>query len=85
MSAAELRRYLESGNASLRRAALTAAPHIGAPQDVLPELLALASSDDAYVAIRRHQAGDRLLARAAGRPGRASRTSAQHLSEDLYS
>ncbi|MBE1537504.1 hypothetical protein [Actinomadura algeriensis] len=55
VGAERLRPYLESGDAHLRRAALTAAPWTSAPQDVLPDLLALASSDDAHVAV--HAAG----------------------------
>ncbi|MEV5830356.1 hypothetical protein AB0L25_32805 [Spirillospora sp. NPDC052242] len=49
--AERLRPYLESDDAHLRRAALTAAPWTSAPQDVLPDLLARASSDDAHVAV----------------------------------
>ncbi|GGV08359.1 hypothetical protein GCM10010182_29620 [Actinomadura cremea] len=43
--------YLESDDAHVRRTALTAAPWTSSPQDVLPGLLALASSDDAHVAV----------------------------------
>ncbi|QFG20607.1 hypothetical protein [Actinomadura sp. WMMB 499] len=43
--------YLESDDAHVRRAALTAAPWTSSPQDVLPGLLARASSDDAHVAV----------------------------------
>ncbi|MFD0904784.1 hypothetical protein [Actinomadura sediminis] len=49
--AERLRPYLESDDAHLRRAALTAAPWTSSPQDVMPELLARASSDDAHVAV----------------------------------
>ncbi|WP_083733509.1 HEAT repeat domain-containing protein [Actinomadura sp. CNU-125] len=51
VGAGRLRPYLESGDAHLRRAALTAAPWTSSPQDVLPDLLALASTDDAHVAV----------------------------------
>ncbi|WP_034516101.1 hypothetical protein [Actinomadura rifamycini] len=49
--AERLRPYLESDDAHLRRAALSAAPWTSSPQDVLPDLLARASSDDAHVAV----------------------------------
>ncbi|MFA1545398.1 hypothetical protein [Actinomadura chokoriensis] len=55
LDAARLRPYLESDDARLRRAALTAAPWTARPQDVLPGLLAHAASDDAHVAV--HAAG----------------------------
>ncbi|MEU8345110.1 hypothetical protein AB0C74_25720 [Spirillospora sp. NPDC048832] len=51
VDAGRLRPYLESADARLRRAALTAAPWTARPQDVLPDLLAHASSDDAHVAV----------------------------------
>ncbi|TDD64037.1 hypothetical protein E1293_42035 [Actinomadura darangshiensis] len=51
VAAARLRPFLESADAHLRRAALTAAPWTARPQDVLPDLLAHASSDDAHVAV----------------------------------
>ncbi|WP_301178072.1 hypothetical protein [Actinomadura geliboluensis] len=51
VDAARLRPYLAADDARLRRAALTAAPWTARPQDVLPDLLALASSDDAHVAV----------------------------------
>ncbi|TDC09102.1 hypothetical protein [Actinomadura bangladeshensis] len=51
VAAERLRPYLESSDAHLRRAALTAAPWTARPQDVLPDLLAHASSDDAHVAV----------------------------------
>ncbi|MFB4309066.1 hypothetical protein [Actinomadura sp. GTD37] len=51
VDAARLRPYLASDDARLRRAALTAAPWTARPQDVLPDLLAHASSDDAHVAV----------------------------------
>ncbi|WP_433462591.1 hypothetical protein [Spirillospora sp. CA-128828] len=51
VDAARLRPFLESGDTHLRRMALTAAPWTARPQDVLPDLLAHASSDDAHVAV----------------------------------
>jgi hypothetical protein len=49
LGAQELRPYLD--NDELRRIALTAAPWIATPQDMLPELLQAASGDDAHVAV----------------------------------
>lgn len=51
VTAAELRHYLESSDTYLRRAALTAAARTSSPQDVLADLLRLAPSDDAHVAV----------------------------------
>ncbi|WP_067802918.1 hypothetical protein [Actinomadura formosensis] len=51
VDAARLRPYLRSDEAYLRRMALTAAPWTARPHDVLPDLLAHASSDDAHVAV----------------------------------
>ncbi|MGI5163567.1 hypothetical protein ACQEU3_04355 [Spirillospora sp. CA-253888] len=48
--AGELRPYLESDEAPLRRAALTAVPWTSAPQEVFAELLEHAGGDDAHVA-----------------------------------
>ncbi|WP_329521463.1 hypothetical protein [Spirillospora sp. NBC_01491] len=48
---ARLRPYLDSGDAYLRRVALTAMSWVASPQEVLPDLLAYASSDDAHVAV----------------------------------
>ncbi|MBO2455489.1 hypothetical protein J4573_51015 [Actinomadura barringtoniae] len=49
IGAEELRPYL--GDDELRRIALTAAPWIATPQDMLPELLQAASGDDAHVSV----------------------------------
>lgn len=49
IGADELRPYLDDDE--LRRIALTAAPWIATPQDMLPELLQAASGDDAHVAV----------------------------------
>ncbi|MWK32681.1 hypothetical protein GEV43_00400 [Actinomadura sp. J1-007] len=49
--AERLRPYLRTGDAAQRRAALTAAPWVARPQDMLADLLALAPSDDAHVAV----------------------------------
>lgn len=51
IDAARLRPYLASGDPYLRRIALTALPWTASPQDVLPDLLAQAGSDDAHVAV----------------------------------
>ncbi|WP_219511095.1 hypothetical protein [Nonomuraea ceibae] len=51
VEAGRLRRHLESDEALLRRAALTALPWTARPQDVLAALLARASGDDAHVAV----------------------------------
>ncbi|MEV0379943.1 hypothetical protein [Nonomuraea sp. NPDC050643] len=51
VEAGRLRPYLESGDALLRRAALTALPWTARPQEVLAELLAHAGGDDAHVAV----------------------------------
>ncbi|MEW2354841.1 hypothetical protein [Spirillospora sp. NPDC029432] len=47
----ELRPYLDSAEPLLRRAGLTSAVWVASPQEVLPRLLDLASSDDAHVAL----------------------------------
>ncbi|MEU8797595.1 hypothetical protein [Spirillospora sp. NPDC048819] len=49
--AARLRPHLGSDDAYIRRGALTSLPWTGSPQDVLPDLLAHAGSDDAHVAV----------------------------------
>ncbi|MEU5879279.1 hypothetical protein [Spirillospora sp. NPDC047279] len=51
VGADELRPYLDHADDALRRAALTTAPWIATPQDVLPVLLDRASGDDAHVAL----------------------------------
>ncbi|MGW0807837.1 hypothetical protein [Nonomuraea sp. NPDC002799] len=51
IEAARLERHLASGDALLRRAALTALPWTARPQEVLAELLARAGGDDAHVAV----------------------------------
>ncbi|MGW0484863.1 hypothetical protein [Nonomuraea sp. NPDC003214] len=51
VEAGRLRRHLDSDEALLRRAALTALPWTARPQDVLAALLARASGDDAHVAV----------------------------------
>ncbi|WP_024936046.1 hypothetical protein [Actinomadura welshii] len=51
IDAARLRPHLASGDPHLRRRALTALPWTASPQDVLPDLLAHAGSDDAHVAV----------------------------------
>ncbi|TDC67593.1 hypothetical protein E1200_14500 [Actinomadura sp. GC306] len=48
--ASRLRPYFDSPDPHLRRTALTALPWTASPQEVLPELLARAESDDAHVA-----------------------------------
>ncbi|TDC86998.1 hypothetical protein [Actinomadura sp. 7K507] len=49
--AESLRPYFGSGDPYIRRAALTALPWTCSPQEVLPELLTRAESDDAHVAV----------------------------------
>ncbi|TDE29481.1 hypothetical protein [Actinomadura sp. 6K520] len=49
--ASRLRPHFESGDPYIRRIALTALPWTRSPQEVLPELLARAESDDAHVAV----------------------------------
>ncbi|GAA0558285.1 hypothetical protein [Actinomadura livida] len=49
--ASRLRPYFESGDPYIRRIALTVLPWTRSPQEVLPELLARAESDDAHVAV----------------------------------
>jgi hypothetical protein len=51
VEADQLGRYLRSPDDLLRRAALTALPWSGRPQDVLADLLSYASGDDAHVAV----------------------------------
>ncbi|MGP4096221.1 hypothetical protein [Nonomuraea sp. KM90] len=51
IEAARLRPYLDSGEAPLRRAALTALPWTARPQEVLADLLAHAGGGDAHVAV----------------------------------
>ncbi|MFI0444198.1 hypothetical protein [Actinomadura sp. 6N118] len=51
VGADELLPYLTHPDALLRRVALTAAPWISTPQDMLPVLLEHASGDDAHVAV----------------------------------
>ncbi|MGP4023302.1 hypothetical protein [Actinomadura sp. 3N407] len=49
--AARLRPYFGADDPYVRRVALTALPWTASPQDVLPDLLAHADSDDAHVAV----------------------------------
>ncbi|MFB4314545.1 hypothetical protein [Actinomadura sp. 21ATH] len=51
VEAEALRPYLDSDEPLLRRVALTSAVWVASPQDALPRLLDLASSDDAHVAL----------------------------------